>query len=495
MKILRFFLPRIEYILFAAIFWGIVSSGPRILNFDGDLPRHILTGSLILQTQRVATTDIFSFRTAGFPSFPHEWLAQVVFATVHNWLGLDGIVLLTALVIMLTWGIVFSQAMRGSNSLFSSLVLTALAVGSSQIHVLPRPHIFTYVLIAIWMTVLEAIQGDKTRKWWILPLVMLLWVNIHGMFVLGILILGIYLVGDFLDQPSLNWFKIPNTKTLLLGGGASLLATLFSPSGPKIWEAIGSLGSNAYITSKIPEYQSANFHLPETWPFIFLLLLTIIGFARTSRKVSWIHIFLVTAFTGLALYSSRMIPLFAIVVSPITAEAIADWIRNEHALNRLLTIEANILKTNSTSDGRIWIVVVVLMAAILLRSGRTIDPEGRGNVFDPRFFPVEAVSWLETHPQDGHMFNEFDWGGYLLLELWPTKQIFMDGHTHIYGEALTREYERVITLGSGWEDILKKYDIEWVIMRGEAPLVETLSTLENWKIAYQDKTAIILVRE
>src|SRR6187397_2154987 len=114
MKLLQFFLPRIEYILFVAVFWGIIANGPRILNFDGDLPRHILTGNLILQTHHVSTTDLFSFRTTGFPSFPHEWLAQVIFAALYDWLGLDGIVLLTATIIVLTWGIVYRRAMQKS---------------------------------------------------------------------------------------------------------------------------------------------------------------------------------------------------------------------------------------------------------------------------------------------------------------------------------------------------------------------------------------------
>jgi hypothetical protein len=136
-----------------------------------------------------------------------------------------------------------------------------------------------------------------------------------------------------------------------------------------------------------------------------------------------------------------------------------------------------------------------VIAALLLKSGRSIDPEGRGNVFDPRFFPVKAVSWLEAHPQKGHMFNEFDWGGYLLLELWPDQQIFMDGHTHIYGEALTREYERVITLNAGWEEILEKYDVQWVIVRRQTPLAQALSHLNHWKIAYEDSTAVILLHK
>ena len=495
MKFFRFFLPRIEYILFAAIFWGIAANGPRILNFDGDLPRHILTGTLILQTHHVSTTDIFSFRTMGFPSIPHEWLSQVLFAGAYDWLGLDGIVLITSLIIMLTWSVVYYDALRRSNSFFSSLLFTILAVGASQIHVLPRPHIFTYILTAIWIVLLERIDEHKPRTWWPLPLVMLLWVNLHGMFVIGIIIWGIYLTGDFLDHPSQAWFSSAKAKTLMIGGALSLTTTFFSPSGPNIWMAITSLGSNVYITSKIPEYQSANFHLPETWPFIIILLFVIIGFARTTEKVSWIYILLVVSFTGLALYTSRMIPVFAIVVAPIAAKAFASWIQNEYEQSRIFIIEKNTHKTNSSSNGLIWLPVLILAVIILFTSGKTIDSENLGNVFDERFFPVEATIWLQHHPQRGHMFNEFDWGGYLLLELWPAYQIFMDGHTHIYGEEMTREYEKVTTMGKDWQYVLAKYDVAWVIVRANAPLVRALSASDNWAIAYQDQTTIILTKK
>src|SRR5689334_2526510 len=128
------------------------------------------------------------------------------------------------------------------------------------------------------------------------------------------------------------------------------------------------------------------------------------------------------------------------------------------------------LQDQLTSNGLVWIFAIVVFAAVLLRSGKTIDPQGQGNVFSQEFFPVGAVSWLETHPQNGHMFNEFDWGGYLLLKLWPRYQIFMDGHTHIYGEALTREYEQVLAQGDGWQKILNKYDVRWAIIRVNTPL-------------------------
>ena len=495
MKLLRFFLPRIEYILFAAIFWGIAASGPKILNFDGDLPRHILTGKLILQTQRVSTTDIFSFRTVGYPSIPHEWLSQVLLAGAYNWLGLDGIILVTALIIMLTWCIVYYQALRKSYNLFAAMISIMLAAGAVQIHVLPRPHIFTYLFTAIWIVLLENVGEYERHSWWPLPLVMILWVNLHGMFVIGILIWGIYLAGDFLDHPSKTWFSSPKAKSLMTGGGFSLVATYLSPSGPAIWKTIVSLGSNAYITSRIPEYQSANFHLPETWPFILILMFVIIGFARTVQKVSWTYILLVAAFTGFALYTSRMIPVFAIVVAPVAAELSASWLRSEYPSGRFLVIEENIHRINLSSNGLIWILVTILTVGMLFSANVPIDSRNQGNKFDERFFPVEATKWLQNHPQKGRMFNEFDWGGYLLLNLWPDQEVFMDGSTHIYGEELTREYERVITMDLGWEDILAKYNVTWVILRANTPLARTLSTSGDWKMVYSDPTSSILVRE
>lgn len=494
-KLLRFFLPRLEYILLGAVFIGVAASGPRLLNFDGDLPRHILTGSLILQSHQVSTTDIFSFRTVGSPSIPHEWLAQVLFALAYHWLGLDGIVIVTALIIIFTWSMVYYRAMHQSNSLFSALIFTALAVGASQIHVLPRPHIFTYLLTAIWLVLLDRMDENKAGSWWSLPLVMLVWVNLHGMFVIGLIIWGIYLMGDFMERPSREWFAGPKAKALMIGGVLSLSATLFSPSGIHIWTAIASLGSNTYITSRIPEYQSADFHMPETWPFLLILILLIMGLGRTSRRFAWTDILLAASFTALALYTSRMIPLFGIVVAPLAARAFARWTQGEYPQSRWFTAERNIQKINSSSNGVVWLLVIIITFTLLFRSGPTVSSGDKQNIFSSSFFPVEAVAWLRKHPQSGHMFNEFDWGGYLLLELWPAHQIFMDGHTHIYGEELTREYEKVKILDESWQSILNKYDITWAIIRPNEPLADALQEELGWEIVYQDRTATILARE
>lgn len=482
-----------EYILWMALFWSISASGPRLLNFDGDLPRHLLLGRLIRETRNVPLTDTFSFRTEGYASIPHEWLSQVIFSLSHDLLGLSGVVVLTALIVTGTWALIFHEANRRTRHFFAAFFLSALGIGATMIHVLPRPHIFTYLFTILWIVTLERITTRKPGNWWLLPVLMLLWVNLHGMFVLGIIILGIYLVGSFLEAPSRAWLARPSIRALWLGGGLSLIATLLSPSGIKIWEAITSLGSNSYITSRIPEYQSANFHLPETWPFILLLLLTVTAFARSKQKISWTEILLTVSFTGIALYTSRMIPLFAIIVVPIAAKTVGDWLEQEYTGSPFLRIEKNIATINSSSNGSIWLIVLFLTVVLMFSTGRGIDPQSKGNSFDPSFFPVQAVHWLNQNPQPGHMFNEFDWGGYLLLKLSPSQQIFMDGHTHIYGEALTREYETVVTSRKGWQDILDKYQVKWAIVRAGSAISQSLQS-NDWDILYQDQTSVILRR-
>lgn len=491
MNLLRFLMPKLEYVLFLALFWTVAASGPRILNFDGDLPRHLLLGQLIRESRSVPTTDTFSFRTEGVASIPHEWLSQVIFSISYDLLGLSGVVLLTALLVTIVWAVVFYETNRRAKNLFGSLFITALGIAVCMIHVLPRPHLFTYLFTALWIVALERITAERPQSWWTLPLLMLFWVNLHGMFVLGIIIWGIYLVGSFLENPSRSWFNQPASRALLLGGLASIPATFLSPSGVHIWEAIASLGSNAYITSRIPEYQSANFHIPETWPFIVLLILTIIGFGRNHIKTNWTNILLAAAFAAVALYTSRMLPLFAIVVAPIAAKNIADVIKQEFAGSRFITTEQNFSTLNTTSNGAIWLPVLFFVVTIAFRSGSALDPANKGNNFDPAFFPVRAVEWLNANPQHGHMFNEFDWGGYLLLSLSPRQQIFMDGHTHIYGEALTREYETIVTQRDGWQELFEKYDIQWAIVRNGSGIAESLTDM-SWEVLYQDETAIIL---
>ncbi|MCL4529077.1 MAG: hypothetical protein M1282_06660, partial [Chloroflexi bacterium] len=111
--------------------------------------------------------------------------------------------------------------------------------------------------------------------------------------------------------------------------------------------------------------------------------------------------------------------------------------------------------------------------------------------FDRNSFPVDAVKWLKSHPQEGNMFNDINWGGYIAMQLWPQQSTFIDSIADYTGD-VTMEYISVMSLSDTWYDIFPKYNIKWVIIRPHSILAETLKDSLRWKVIYEDNTAIIL---
>lgn len=89
------------------------------------------------------------------------------------------------------------------------------------------------------------------------------------------------------------------------------------------------------------------------------------------------------------------------------------------------------------------------------------------------------------------MFNYLNWGGYITFHLYPEQLAFVDSVADVTGE-VTMEYETVIDLLPGWDDVLQNYDIQWVIIPSDTPLADTLIEKNQWKVLYEDETAILL---
>jgi hypothetical protein len=118
------------------------------------------------------------------------------------------------------------------------------------------------------------------------------------------------------------------------------------------------------------------------------------------------------------------------------------------------------------------------------------------NVFLPEKFPVSAVNYLESHPAKGNMFNEFTWGGYLLYRLWPEQKVFIDGQTDFYGEKLTRDYAAIYDSQSGYEELMQKYNVDWIIIQRKSQLALELEKKPNeWMKNYSDELSVIYTRK
>jgi hypothetical protein len=508
-RVLHFLLPGLGDMLWISTFVAVIGLGPRMLNIDGDLGRHLTIGGFILDQGRVPTTDLFSHTMLGQPLTPHEWLAQVIFALANRMMGLDGVVLVCALVIATSFWLVFRLARGKSHVLLAAVFVTVLAMAAASLHWLARPHVFTFLLLAAWVNLLEDLRRGRLQRWWLLPALMLVWANLHGAFIAGFVTWGLYGLGLAWDA---FWRRFPAGEGLhgkfwryyLLGGAAAFLATLANPAGIGLWSTSAGYIGNRYLVGHTAEYLPPNFHDPVTWPFLVMIGLLVLVFGLQQGRHSdagnlpAAFVLPAAAWMVMGLYSVRNVPLFAIVAAPVLAVAVGDWLAASHHRVRLLkqftALDQRLLRTDLSLRGVLWPVVAVVLVIIGLRSGTRLDFQQRGNQFDPQVFPVQAVDWLVEHPQQGELFNHFPWGGYLLYRRWPEQRVFIDGQTDFYGEPLTRQYEQVITLSPGWEDVLNRYKVRWALIPPDSTLSNALRSRSGWQVLYEDTTAIILAR-
>jgi hypothetical protein len=176
------------------LFW--CTTGVGWLLTDSDTGWHIRAGEWILQSERVPATDLFSFTKAGQPWFAWEWLSDVLMAVIHHNFGLAGIVLASLLLLGATSVCVYRSTLAESGHRVIAIVLTGLAMSASTIHWLARPHLVSPFFAAVFCWALNRTERkQRPVTLWTLPLLTILWVNLHGGFFVGIVLLITFAIG------------------------------------------------------------------------------------------------------------------------------------------------------------------------------------------------------------------------------------------------------------------------------------------------------------
>ncbi len=157
----------------------------------------------------VPTHDLFSFSKPGAPWFAWEWLSDVIFALLFRVSGFKGVVLLAGAIIGIYSTIVLRHTFwRGANAMIA-LPLVLLGVGSSSVHFLARPHVFTFLFLAVAFWLIDADRRRTTRHLWLLIPLTVLWVNLHGGVFMFLACLGLLVLGSagevWLSRKSQDW--------------------------------------------------------------------------------------------------------------------------------------------------------------------------------------------------------------------------------------------------------------------------------------------------
>jgi hypothetical protein len=192
----------------------------------------------------------------------------------------------------------------------------------------------------------------------------------------------------------------------------------------------------------------------------------------------------------MALYSVRYIPLFAIIATPILLRQ-ADSILNSadgEWIDFFKRRSEGIARIDASSKGHLWPILAVLVVCFSVAQGK-IEYE-----FDEKLKPVRAVEFLKRENLKGNMFNNDEFGDYIIYAAWPEYKVFFDGRLDMYGSSRLKEYLEVTNVRPGWEKIIEKYNIRWIIYGANSPLSMFLMERSDWRLIYADKVANIFVK-
>jgi hypothetical protein len=476
-------------IFFIVLFLGLFLMTLRPIA-DPDFWWHLRTGQLIVQMHSIPHTDPFSFTKVGGAWITHEWLSEVLIYCLFKLGGYGLLIFIFSCIITGSFLISYLRSPVGTRPYVTGFVVILGAISTAPTWGV-RPQMISLLLTSVFLYLLDKYRRNgKYESLLPLPLITLLWVNLHAGYLIGLALIGIYISGGLIEILVAEFHKgevtnhVPTLRSILIQCGflgVCLLATLVNPNGIKIiiypFQTLVSPSMQQFIQ----EWFSPDFHQMMWQPFAWLIL-ALIGTGMLSKKsISPTIILLTLIFGYAALRSMRNIPIFAIIVIPTLSEQIGSLAKipiDKHTSSRLFRWLAPIL-------------IVGVLFVIGLRFVRVIQDQSRTEAEN---FPKAAVDWLLENKPHGNLFNSYGWGGYLIWRLYPEYQVYIDGRADVYGDKFIFDYMTIYHSEPGWESKLNDQAVRIVLIESSAPLATMLRQSPRWQIAYKDRTSIIFIR-
>lgn len=525
---IRWLLPSVADLIFISIFslLTFTNLSTRLLG-DAGIGWHIRTGQLILSTHTIPHTDPFSSTMASARWFAWEWLYDLIVGWLQTVSGLNGVTVFTAVVIGLTFCLAFRLMVRRGTNLLLALALVLLAASSSMIHFFARPHVFTWLFTVLWFWILDSAERDfvvperpQRGNWlrnsylvWTLPLSMLLWVNLHGGFLIGFVLLGIYWLGALwqasrsskgeFDDLLLRIRSAKRLRHLTWVGVLSFIATLCNPYSIHLYVHIERYLFNRFLMNHIDEFQSPNFHLVAQECFAILLLLALVTLAvrrKSDQKFPLSHALVILFAVYSGLYAARNIPisslLLIVIIGPLLSGSLRSYLQSQppsfsrfgdaaQFFNRMQSIELNL-------SGQLWSIAAVVITCIIVAQGGKFNSQTVINAhFDTTRFPVAAVNYLEQQNVQGAIFSPDSWGGYIVYRLYPRVKVVVDDRHDLYGESFLRSYLQTIHVEPSWRLFLEQHPAQYLLLPRSSALANVLAETHEWRPIYSDDVAVI----
>lgn len=456
---------------------------------DPDWWWHLRIGQDIWAAKAIPTVDRYSFTRAGQPFVAHEWLFEVL-----TYLGLQavayrGLVLGMAIVVTATYLLHYLLLRAvGAGRVLSGLLL-AWSLVLSFMAITLRPHLFTLLFLSVELWCLYLYRAGRRGFVWVLPPLTLLWVNLHGGWIMGVGTLALFVAGEWLNNRlhrsgDEGAAPLPLRPALLALAGMAL-AAIVNPQGPALLlYPLSFIGGESATMRYIQEWQPPSFREAMGLAFgLSVTLLAVLGLRRP--RLDYTFLLWTVAFTYLGFSAQRHVPLYALVVMPIIAQQLpAAWRGPEWPYRE------NVL--SAAANWALLLVVGGTMAVVVFGSPLA-QIRREPNLTN---YPTQALAYLREHPQ-GNVLNEDGFGGYLIANL-PERPVFIDSRVDFYGRDFLEEYITAVRVRPGWRDVLARYDIAYILLPPDAQLIAALRDDPAWRVALavdeENERAVLLER-
>jgi hypothetical protein len=450
---------------------------------DADVFWHLATGRWILANHVIPRSDPFSFTAADRLWVDHEWLFQVLLRGAQL---AGGIILLYCMKALFYTSAVLLPAWCGARR--TGMLLPAVAAAAlSLFAAFPfseyRPIMVSMVLLAIVLCAIgAAMRGSK----WVLPalpLVFIGWANVHATFVIGLAGIGCFVV---LPGAEADGSRTRLWLALLLVLCA--FATLVNPYGWRVWGVPGSV-----VRSALFLHQNQEWLRPDSSPIFWAFFIELAAFVMMVPRLRKGAIRGDVLFAGLlaiaACCSRRLIPYFAIAaILPMTS-GLSSAAQQVHLA---LVRAGRIFLVGLTIAGGAWAFLAPRVDEVQLN---TRD----GLPFFSGAFPLSCVERLREYRKAGHVFNDYNHGGFLHYEVGPEWKVYMDGRNDLYGEKLTMEYNQLANATGAWRQELSARHIDAALLSYDMcmqrpNLAGELALNAAWALVEFDDAGMLFVR-
>ncbi len=459
---------------------------------------HLRAGQLISETGAVPSHDPLTYTVPGARWIDIHWLFQLGLHALHA-SGGHAAVVVAQLGLVCLWLVALAPIAYRRERTWLSVGALALMLLVAAGRLQPRPEIPSFVLLAWILSLLDRFDRTPDRLVYAIVPLQLLWVNVHGLFAVGIALCAIHLVAELLRSlgRSGGGLRIDRVRRL---AGVTLLAVLISLANPngldgalyplQQLDMVGSAERRGAFGMLIDELQPT---LGSAGPlelglFLALASLSLGSLVMNWRRVREADILLWVAFFYLALGANRNTALFAIVAATIlvrNANEVIDarprWMRLDASATPLAVVLGLLVATE---------VAIVRQFAL------------RGRYSTPRIGvaeglnPIGAADWIaRTRPPApiGHSMGD---GGYLIWRLWPEYAVMSDGRLEVFGPDLLPGLQ--LSDPERFADLDAQYRFGAVLLNHRrlalGELVAALQTSGAWRLSYADDVSVAFVR-